>query len=93
MATQRYWRITTRFLGKCELLNSVRSSYEVIHWLVCQGKQGATELRARTLLKTPDALQAASALSLSQACKFLTADAGFGRVAQLDVRHISVTIP
>jgi predicted nucleic acid-binding protein len=50
----------------------------------------ATHLRARYGLKTPDALQAASAFAASESALFVTADAGFAKVAGLDVRLISV---
>ena len=48
----------------------------------------ATDLRVRTTLKTPDALQAACALSFAAACIFVTGDAGFARVPQLVVRQV-----
>lgn len=50
----------------------------------------ATDIRATTALKTPDALQAASALSLGSDCIFLTGDAGFARVPGLNVRQLAV---
>jgi predicted nucleic acid-binding protein len=43
----------------------------------------ATTLRASYGLKTPDALQAASALSLGEDVVFVTADLGFGRLSGL----------
>jgi len=49
----------------------------------------ATQLRARYGLKTPDALQAACAFAASERPVFVTADAGFTKVAGLDVRLIS----
>lgn len=45
----------------------------------------ATHLRAHHGLKTPDALQAACALSRPSPVKFITGDAGFQRVPGLDV--------
>ena len=48
----------------------------------------ATRLRAESGLKTPDALQAASALSLSGPVTFLTGDGGFERVSKLKIAHI-----
>jgi predicted nucleic acid-binding protein len=51
----------------------------------------ATDIRATTALKTPDALQAASALSLGADCIFLTGDAGFTRISGLNVRQIAVS--
>lgn len=48
----------------------------------------ATQLRARYGLKTPDALQAASAFVASDRALFVTADAGFAKVTGLDVRLI-----
>ena len=50
----------------------------------------ATLLRARDGLKTPDALQAASALVASERPVFVTADAGFAKVSGLDVRLITL---
>ena len=50
----------------------------------------ATLLRARDGLKTPDALQAASAFVASERPVFVTADAGFAKVSGLDVRLITV---
>jgi predicted nucleic acid-binding protein len=41
----------------------------------------ATRLRASYSLKTPDALQAASALSLGEEVIFVTADLGFARLS------------
>jgi hypothetical protein len=43
-------------------------------------------------LKTPDALQAACALSLPGVVFFVTADVGFSRVAALDVRLINAQV-
>ena len=43
----------------------------------------ATTLRATYGLKTPDALQAASALSLGEDVVFVTSDLGFGRLSGL----------
>ncbi len=51
----------------------------------------ATLLRANTSLKTPDALQAACALSVAEPCTFITGDAGFARVPHLLVRRLDVT--
>ena len=51
----------------------------------------ATVLRASTGLKTPDALQAACALSLTPPVGFVTGDTGFARVAGLDLLQVSVT--
>ena len=48
----------------------------------------AAELRAEYGLKTPDALQAASALSLPGPLIFLTGDADFSRVKGLQVRVV-----
>lgn len=49
----------------------------------------ATNLRVRHGLKTPDALQAACALSLSGETIFVTGDMAFGKVSRLDVRLIA----
>lgn len=48
----------------------------------------ATDLRVRHSLKTPDALQAACALSLERDAVFVTADQAFAKVVGLDVRLI-----
>ena len=53
----------------------------------------ATQLRARYGLKTPDALQAASAFVASDRALFVTADAGFTKVAGLNVRLIMQSQP
>jgi predicted nucleic acid-binding protein len=53
----------------------------------------ATEIRATTGLKTPDALQAACALGLSSACSFVTGDAGFSRLRGLKVRLVDLAAP
>ena len=45
----------------------------------------ATAVRARSGLRTPDALQAACCLSLGQPARFVTSDAAFRREAALDV--------
>ena len=47
--------------------------------------QRALKLRVEYKLKTPDALQAASALTLDNQCVFLTADKGFSVVTNLAV--------
>ena len=52
----------------------------------------ATQLRASTALKTPDAIQAACALSFTEPCTFVTGDAGFARVSKLIVRQVVVTL-
>jgi predicted nucleic acid-binding protein len=51
----------------------------------------ATQLRASTALKTPDALQAACALSLGADCFFVTGEAGFARVQGLKVQLVTVS--
>ncbi len=56
--------------------------------LTAEVVDGAAELRAKFGLKTPDALQAASALRLPGPLIFLTGDAGFLRVKGLQVRVI-----
>lgn len=48
----------------------------------------ATDLRVRYGLKTPDALQAACALSLPGETFFVTGDQAFSKVSGLDVRLI-----
>lgn len=45
----------------------------------------ATEVRARSGLRTPDALQAASCLTLPPTTRFITGDAGFRREPALDL--------
>jgi predicted nucleic acid-binding protein len=49
----------------------------------------ATMLRARHGLRTPDAIQAASALSLKAPVTFLTSDKQFGKVPGLNVQLVS----
>lgn len=49
----------------------------------------AARIRAARNLKTPDALQAATALSLSPGVTFLTNDDGFARVPGLDIRLLA----
>jgi predicted nucleic acid-binding protein len=49
----------------------------------------ATMLRARHGLRTPDAIQAASALSLKVPVTFLTGDKQFGKVPGLNVQLVS----
>ena len=48
----------------------------------------ATSIRAETGLKTPDALHAASCLSLKTGHYFLTEDRSFGQVSGLNVRSV-----
>lgn len=50
----------------------------------------ATNIRASNGLKTPDALQAACAMSLGSDCVFVTGDVGFERVQGLNVLIINV---
>lgn len=52
--------------------------------------EAATRLRAHYGLKTPDALQAACALAVSDRPVFVTADASFAKVAALDIQLIRV---
>jgi predicted nucleic acid-binding protein len=51
----------------------------------------ATNIRASNGLKTPDALQAACAMSLGAECVFVTGDAGFARLQGLNVQMINVS--
>lgn len=46
-------------------------------------------LRAETGLRTPDAIQAASAMTLSEPAIFVTGDSGFSKVSALTSRIIS----
>ncbi len=50
--------------------------------------EGAARIRARTGLRTPDALQAASCLVLDRDAVFLTNDPGFRRVPGLRVETL-----
>jgi uncharacterized protein len=50
--------------------------------------EGAMQIRARTGLRTPDALQAASCLSHDKNAIFMTGDAAFRRVPGLQVELI-----
>lgn len=45
----------------------------------------ATDVRARSRLRTPDALQAACCLSLPDSARFVTGDTGFRREPALDL--------
>jgi predicted nucleic acid-binding protein len=51
----------------------------------------ATEIRATTALKTPDALQAACAMSLGKECSFVTGDSGFARLQGLNIQLIDLS--
>jgi len=46
----------------------------------------ATQIRAHFMLRTPDAIQAASCLALRRDTPFVTADSAFGKVAGLRLR-------
>ena len=48
----------------------------------------ATQIRAHFMLRTPDAIQAASCLVLGRDTQFLTTDAAFAKVAGLRLRLI-----
>jgi predicted nucleic acid-binding protein len=78
--------------GNAALLKRYDDFFAAVHILELSSAvvDAATHLRARYGLKTPDALQAASAFAASERALFVTADAGFARVAGLDVRLISV---
>lgn len=69
-------RLYEKFFAHPELLIQPLSSIVV---------QRALRLRVDYKLKTPDALQAASALVLNKQCIFLTADKGFAIVNDLSV--------
>jgi predicted nucleic acid-binding protein len=49
----------------------------------------ATMLRARHGLRTPDAIQAASAMSIKGPVTFLTGDRQFRKVSELNVQLVS----
>lgn len=51
--------------------------------------EAATLLRARHGLRTPDAIQAASAMTIKGPVTFLTGDKQFGKVPGLNVRLVS----
>jgi predicted nucleic acid-binding protein len=78
--------------GNAALLKRYDDFFAAVHILELSSAvvDAATQLRARYGLKTPDALQAASAFAASERALFVTADAGFARVAGLDVRLIGV---
>lgn len=48
----------------------------------------AATLRAKHGLRTPDAIQAASALSLEEPCLFLSSDASFRKVPHLEIEWV-----
>lgn len=77
--------------GNAALLKRYDDFFAAVHIVELSAPvvDAATHLRARFGLKTPDALQAACAFTLSDQPVFVTADAGFVKVAGLDVRLIS----
>jgi predicted nucleic acid-binding protein len=76
--------------GDAVLLRRYDDFFAAVHIVELSAEvvEAATHLRARYGLKTPDALQAASAFAASERALFVTADAGFAKVAGLDVRLI-----
>ena len=76
--------------GDLALLKMYDDFFAAIHIVELSAEvvDKATELRVRHGLKTPDALQAASALTLPGDAFFVTADVGFARVLGLEVRLI-----
>jgi predicted nucleic acid-binding protein len=76
--------------GDTALLARYESFFSACHIVELSAAvvERATALRVRHGLKTPDALQAASALALPAPVCFVTGDAGFARIAELDVRLI-----
>lgn len=52
----------------------------------------ATDIRAATRLKTPDALQAACALNLGAACSFITGDEDLARVKGLQILQVNAVM-
>lgn len=79
--------------GNVVLLKRYDDFFAAVHIVELSAEvvDAATVLRARHGLKTPDALQAASALVTLDHTLFVTADAGFAKVTGLDVRLISVS--
>ena len=80
--------------GNAPLLKTYDDFFAAIHIvdLSAEVVDRATDLRVRHGLKTPDALQAASALSLPGEAFFVTADVGFSRVTSLEVRLLSPVV-
>jgi len=78
--------------GNAALLKRYDDFFAAVHIVELSATvvDAATHLRARHGLKTPDALQAACAFVVSERTLFVTADAGFAKVAGLDVRLIRV---
>ena len=78
--------------GNTTLLKRYDDFFAAVHIVELSAPvvDAATHLRARYGLKTPDALQAACAFAASEGTLFVTADAGFAKVAGLDVRLIRV---
>ncbi len=76
--------------GDLALLKMYDDFFAAIHIVELSAEvvDKANELRVRHGLKTPDALQAASALTLPGDAFFVTADVGFARVLGLEVRLI-----
>ncbi len=76
--------------GDAVLLNRYDEFFRLVHVVELSPAvvDLATDIRVRHGLKTPDALQAASALSLPGSVVFVTADLGFSKVTALQVRLI-----
>jgi len=81
--------------GDAALLKRYDDFFASVHIVELNAEvmDAATQLRARHGLKTPYALQAASALVASDRALFVTADAGFYKVTGLDVRLIAPSQP
>lgn len=78
--------------GNAPLLKRYDDFFAAVHIVELSAAvvDAATHLRARYGLKTPGALQAACAFAASEGTLFITADAGFAKVAGLEVRMIRV---
>ncbi len=78
--------------GHAALLKRYGDFFAAVHIVELSAEvvAAATQLRAHHGLKTPEALQAASALVVPGNPLFVTADAGFAKVPGLDVRLIRV---
>ena len=80
--------------GDATLLKTYDDFFAAIHIVELSAEvvDKATHLRARYGLKPPDALQAASALSVSGEALFVTGDVGFARVPLLQMRLIKPVV-
>lgn len=93
LATSDLSRLECRVRPLCEKRESLLATYDAffaraeveVVALTASVVDLATAIRARSGLRTPDALQAACCLSLGSPARFITNDSAFKREAALDV--------